>query len=128
VLIKEFDSDGDVLVEHRFLGLYTSSVYFQEASDIPLLRRKVNAVLEQSGFAQNGHNIKDLLQLINVFPRDELFQISKSQLLHTTTEIARIQDLRTSRLFIRRDLYGNFFSCLVYVPKDTFATKVRLTI
>ncbi|PCI73231.1 MAG: NAD-glutamate dehydrogenase, partial [SAR86 cluster bacterium] len=128
VLIKEFDSTGEVSVEHRFLGLYTSSVYFQEVSDIPLLRRKVNAVLEKSGFAQNGHNIKDLMQAINVFPRDELFQISKSQLLHTATEIARIQDLRTSRLFIRRDLYGNFFSCLVYVPKDTFTTKVRLTI
>lgn len=128
VLIKEFDSNGEVSVEHRFLGLYTSSVYFQEVSDIPLVRRKVNAVLEQSGFSQNGHNIKDLMQVINVFPRDELMQISKSQLLHTATEIARIQDLRTSRLFIRRDLYGNFFSCLVYVPKDTFATKVRLTI
>jgi glutamate dehydrogenase len=128
VLIKEFDSNGEVVVEHRFLGLYTSSVYFQEVLDIPLLRRKVNAVLELSGFARNGHNIKDLMQVINVFPRDELFQISRSQLLHTATEITRIQDLRTSRLFIRRDLYGNFFSCLVYVPKDTFTTKMRLQI
>ena len=128
VLIKEFDSNGEVSVEHRFLGLYTSSVYFQEVLEIPLLRRKVQAVLELSGFAQNGHNIKDLLQVINVFPRDELFQISRSQLLHTSTEIARIQGLRTSRLFIRRDLYGNFFSCLAYVPKDTFTTKVRLII
>lgn len=128
VLIKEFDSNGEVSVEHRFLGLYTSSVYFQEVLDIPLLRRKVNAVLERSGFAYNGHNIKDLMQVINVFPRDELFQISRSQLLHTATEITRIQDLRTSRLFIRRDLYGNFFSCLVYVPKDTFTTRVRLLI
>jgi len=128
VLIKEFDSNGEVSVEHRFSGLYTSTVYFQEVLDIPLLRRKVNGVLERSGFSKNGHNIKDLLQVINVFPRDELFQISKSQLLHTSTEIARIQDLSTSRLFIRRDLYGNFFSCLVYVPKDSFSTKVRLTI
>lgn len=128
VLIKEFDSDGEVLVEHRFLGLYTSSVYFQEVLDIPLLRREVNAVLDRSGFARNGHNIKDLMQVINVFPRDELFQISRSQLLHTATEIARIQDLRTSRLFIRRDLYSNFFSCLAYVPKDAFTTKVRISI
>ncbi len=128
VLIKEFDSEGEVSVEHRFLGLYTSSAYFQEVLDIPLLRRKVNAVLEKSGFSQNGHNIKDLMQVINVFPRDELFQISRSQLLHTATEITRIQDLRTSRLFIRRDLYGKFFSCLVYVPKDMFTTKVRLIV
>ena len=127
VLLKEFDEHGEVAVEHRFSGLYTSSVYFQEVLDIPLVRQKVNGVLERSGFAKNGHNIKDLLQVINVFPRDELFQIRRSQLLHTSTEITRIQDLRDSRLFIRRDLYGKFFSCLVYVSRDTFSTKVRLT-
>lgn len=128
VLLKEFDENGKVTVEHRFLGLYTSSVYFQEVLDIPLVRQKVTAVLKQSGFAQNGHNMKDLLQVINVFPRDELFQISRAQLLRTATEIIRIQDLRDSRLFIRKDLYGKFFSCLVYVSRDTFSTKVRLTI
>ncbi len=125
VLLKEFDEHGEVAVEHRFLGLYTSSVYFQEVLEIPLIRQKVKTVLEQSGFAQNGHNIKELLQVINVFPRDELFQISRSQLLHTATEIARIQDTRDSRLFIRRDLYGKFFSCLVYISRDIFSTKVR---
>lgn len=128
VLLKEFDEEGQVAVEHRFLGLYTSSVYFQEVLDIPLVRQKVTAVLKQSGFAKNGHNMKDLLQVINVFPRDELFQLSRAQLLRTSTEIIRIQDLRDSRLFIRRDLYGKFFSCLVYVSRDTFSTKVRLAI
>ncbi len=128
VLLKEFDDQGEVSVEHRFLGLYTSTVYFQEVLDIPLIRQKVKSVLKQSGFAKNGHNIKDLLQVINVFPRDELFQIRRSQLLYTATEITRIQDSRDSRLFIRKDLYGKFFSCLVYVSRDTFSTKIRLLI
>lgn len=128
VLLKEFDEEGEVVVEHRFLGLYTSSVYFQEVTDIPLIRQKVHAILRQSGFSKNGHNIKDLLQVINVFPRDELFQISRSQLLHTSTEIMRMQDLRDSRLFVRRDLYGKFFSCLAYVSRDVFSTKTRLVI
>lgn len=125
VLLKEFDAKGEVVTEHRFLGLYTSSVYFQAAMDIPLVRRKVNAVLDRSGFAPNGHSIKDLLQVINVFPRDELFQITEDQLYKTALEITQIQDTQTSKLFIRKDSYGKFYSCLVYIPRDVFNTRVR---
>ncbi|MEX0962570.1 MAG: NAD-glutamate dehydrogenase [Pseudohongiellaceae bacterium] len=128
VLLKEFDSNGEVSVEHRFLGLYTSSVYLQDVLDIPLIRQKVKSVLKRSGFTRNGHNIKELLQVINVYPRDELFQVTRMRLLHTATEITRFQDLRHSRLFIRRDSYGKFFSCLAYVSRDNFSTKVRQTI
>lgn len=125
VLLKEFDGKGNVVTEHRFLGLYTSSVYFQASMDIPIVRRKVSAVLERSGFAPNGHSIKDLLQVINVFPRDELFQITESQLYETALEITQIQDTQTSKLFIRKDSYGKFYSCLVYLPRDVFNTRVR---
>lgn len=128
IIIKEFDESGNVAIEHRFLGLYTSSVYYRAALDIPLVRKKVNAVLDQSGFAPNGHSIKDLLQVINVFPRDELFQISKDQLFNTAIEITQIQETRTSKLFIRKDSYGNIFSCLVYIPRDSYNTKVQLNI
>lgn len=128
VLLKEFDDEGNVIIEHRFLGLYTSAVYFREALDIPLVRNKVRSALDKSGFAENGHNMKDLLQVINQLPRDELFQISNSQLLQTGLEITRIQGSRSSRLFIRKDLYGKFFSCLVYVPRDIFTTRVQADI
>ena len=128
VLIKEFDKQGKVAVEHRFSGLYTSAVYYRAALEIPLVRKKVNRVLTHSGFAPNGHSIKDLLQVINVYPRDELFQISHKQLAATAIEIAQIQETRTTKLFIRRDEYGKFFSCLVYIPRDSFNTSVRLRI
>lgn len=128
VIVKEFDEKGNVAIEHRFVGLYTSSVYYRAALEIPLVRKKVNSVLEQSGFAPNGHSIKDLLQVINVFPRDELFQIKKEQLFNTALEITQIQETRTSKLFIRKDSYGKFFSCLVYVPRDIYNTKVRTKI
>lgn len=125
VLIKEFDEKGNVITEHRFVGLYTSSVYYQAALDIPLVRKKVNRVLDQSGFTPNGHNIKDLLQVINAFPRDELFQISKDQLFATAMEITQIQETRISKLFVRKDSYSKFFSCLVYLPKDVYNTETR---
>lgn len=128
VLVKEFDRSGRVTHMHRFLGLYTSSVYFREALAIPLLRKKVSRALERSGFIPNGHNMKDLLQVINTFPRDELFQISSSQLLETAVAITRIRDTGSSRIFIRKDFYGRFVSCLVYIPRELFNTNSRLAI
>lgn len=126
ILLKEFDEQGNVVTEHRFLGLYTSTVYLRTALEIPLVRQKVKQVLNQSGFSPNGHNIKDLEQVINVFPRDELFQISREELFDTAMEITQIRETRTSRLFIRKDAYGKFFSCLVFVPRDIYNTELRV--
>ncbi|MEX2131311.1 MAG: NAD-glutamate dehydrogenase [Pseudohongiellaceae bacterium] len=126
VLIKEFNSQGEVAVEHRFLGLYTSSVYFQMASDIPLLRKKIRYVLDRSGFTPNGHSIKGLYQVINALPRDELFQLTNQQLFDLAMQISQIHERRRVRLFIRRDNYGKYISALVYIPKDIYTTRVRL--
>ena len=128
VLIKEFDKAGQVTHMHRFLGLYTSSVYFREALSIPLLRKKVSRALENSGYTKNGHNMKDLLQVINTFPRDELFQVSSKALLDIAIGITKIRDTGTSKLFVRKDFYGRFVSCLVYIPRELFNTKSRLAI
>jgi glutamate dehydrogenase len=128
VLIKEFDEKGKVAIEHRFVGLYTSTVYFREALDIPLVRKKVELVLKESGFAPNGHSYKDLLQVINAFPRDELFQISHTQLFSTAIQIIQIQQSPKTKIFVRKATSSKFFSCLVYVPKDIYQTKVRLKI
>ncbi|MBT8148261.1 MAG: NAD-glutamate dehydrogenase, partial [Gammaproteobacteria bacterium] len=125
VLIKELDSRGNVKVEHRILGLYTSSVYFQSVSEIPLVRKKVRHVLDRSGFSPNGHSIKGLFQVINVLPRDELFQINSDQLFHTAMRITQIQERRHVRLFVRKDSYGKFFSCLIFIPRDNYNTRVR---
>lgn len=128
ILIREFDAEGNVSIEHRFKGLYTSSVYYRPALDIPLVRDKVESILARSGFAPNGHSSKDLLQVLNAFPRDELFQMNVDQLFDTSMQITQFQDTRTCKLFIRRDAYGNFFSCLIYVPRDSYTTRVRLKI
>lgn len=125
VLIKEFDSKGRVILEHRFLGLYTSSVYFRDVLSIPMLRQKVSAVLSRSGFSRNGHNIKDLEQVINVLPRDELFQMNFDELFDAAMQITQIQETRRTRLFIRADSYGRYFSCLAYVPRHIYSTEIR---
>jgi len=124
--VKSFDADGNVTGERRFLGLFTSSSYTQSVLRIPVLRRKVREVLDASGFATDSHSGKDLLEILETYPRDELFQISVAQLLPTALAVLHLQERRQTRLFLRKDVYGRFMSCLVYLPRDRYTTDVRL--
>jgi glutamate dehydrogenase len=123
--IKKFDESGEVTGEQRFLGLYTFSAYSASAFDIPLVRRKVRYVLERAGFPEGSHNEKDLVEILETYPRDELFQISKEELFEIAIGILHLQERQRVRIFVRRDTYGRFFSCLVFAPRDRYNTVIR---
>ncbi len=126
--VKRFDAAGKVAGERRFVGLYTSSALHADPRQVPLLRRKVANVIERAGFRQYSHMYKALLAILQDFPRDELFQIDADTLLDTALGILRLGDRRKTRAFIRRDLYGRFYSCLVFLPRENYNTDVRVKI
>ena len=128
VVVKQFNDKGDVIGEMRFLGLYTSSVYTTMPSKIPLVRHKVSKVFERTGLSAHSHDGKSLQQILDTFPRDELFLSNSSELYEMVTAIARINERYMVRLFMRRDPFGKFVSCLVYIPRDVFTTQMRLRI
>ena len=124
--VKVFDADGVVTGERRFLGLYSSTAYTQSVLTIPILRRTASQVLERTGFRVDGHSYKDVLQVLETYPRDEIFQIDVDELTETALAVLRLQERRQTRLFMRRDRYGRFASCMVYLPRDRYTTTVRL--
>ncbi len=126
--VKVFDDNGEVVGERRFLGLYTAAAYTESVMRIPVLRAKARAVLENSGFASSSHSGKDLLQILETYPRDELFHTPVDELLPTAKAVLYLQERRQLRLFVRRDPYGRYLSFLVYLPRDRFDTAARLRI
>jgi len=120
-----FDAKGRPTSEQRFLGLYTSSAYNRRPWDIPVVRQRHEYVMQQSGLDPNSHSGKALRHILETLPRDELFQSSEAELLRTATGILGLQERVRSKLFLRRDRYGRFFSALVYIPRDRFNTDVR---
>jgi glutamate dehydrogenase len=123
--VKRFDKRGAVIGEWRFLGLYTAAAYNRNPREIPVLRRKVTRVLERAGLTPGGHDWKALQNILETFPREELFPISEDQLFDVAMGILRLEERRRVRLFMWRDRYGRFVSCLVYVPRDRYNTPVR---
>ncbi|KJZ35041.1 NAD-glutamate dehydrogenase [Pseudomonas fluorescens] len=125
VSIREIDADGNVIKECRFMGLYTSSVYGESVRVIPYIRRKVEEIERRSGFQAKAHLGKELAQVVEVLPRDDLFQTPVDELFSTVMSIVQIQERNKIRVFLRKDPYGRFCYCLAYVPRDIYSTEVR---
>ncbi|HXZ58934.1 MAG TPA: NAD-glutamate dehydrogenase [Steroidobacteraceae bacterium] len=123
--VKTFDRRGLVDGEHRFLGLWTSTAYHGSPREIPVLRRKVERVIEHFGLDPASHDGKEVLNVLETYPRDELFQANVPDLIRIVRGVVNLYERRTVRLLVRRDPYHRFYSCLVYVPRDRYNTEVR---
>ena len=123
--VKTFDSRGRIVGERRFIGLFTSSTYSTSPREIPLLRHKVQRVIDHIGVSSVSHDGKALMHVLESHPRDELFQASVPELLRTCRGIVNLYERRRVRLFARRDPYQRFFSCLLFVPRDRYSTQAR---
>ncbi|WP_326690006.1 MULTISPECIES: NAD-glutamate dehydrogenase [unclassified Streptomyces] len=124
--VKKFDTEGNVIGERRFLGLFSSAAYTESVRRVPVIRRKVAEVLEGAGFTPDSHAGRDLLQILETYPRDELFQTSADELRDIVTSVLYLQERRKLRLYLRKDEYGRYYSALVYLPRDRYTTGVRL--
>jgi glutamate dehydrogenase len=124
--VKRFNAKGELIGERRFIGLYTSTAYNSSPRHIPFLRHKVNQVLTDLGFPPDSHDGKEAVHILETLPRDDLFQASHEELLDLTLGIIQLKERKQIRLFVRRDAFYRYFTCLVYVPREIFTTDLAL--
>jgi glutamate dehydrogenase len=120
------DDDGPGARQHRFVGLFPTTAYATSVRDVPVLRRRAAEVVQRSGVPADSHTGKELLDVLETYPRDELFQVGADELLPVALAVLYLQERRQTRLFLRRDPSGRFWSALVYLPRDRYTTEVRL--
>ena len=125
ISVLRFDEEGRVSGEKRIIGLFTSGAYIRRCHDTPLVRIKVDRVLQRSGLRPGSHAGKALLHILETLPRDELFQAGVGDLLELSMGILDLQERAQTRLFIRRERFGRFYSCMVFIPRDRFNTENR---
>lgn len=124
--VKKFGVTGEVTGEFRFLGLYTSGVYLNDPYEIPVVRKKLQQVTERSGLQVGSHSEKALQTILRNYHRSELFQISTDLLYEIAMGILHSQERQQTRLFVRPDTFGRYYSCLVFVPRERYTTELRI--
>ena len=122
--VKIFDA-GKVKGELRIVGLFTSSAFTQSAERIPLIRRKVTDILKRAGFDAASHSGKALLNILENYPRTELFQADTDSLLESALAILQLEERPRVRALPRRDRFDRFVSVLVFVPRDRYTSDLR---
>ena len=123
--VKKFDSKGELCGETRLLGLYTTMAYKSDAREIPLLRGKIAEVLDRAGFPHDSHDAKALIDFVESYPRDGLFQISVDELFDLAMGVLGLGERQRVRLFVHADPLARFVSCLVTIPRDRYTTATR---
>src|SRR5215510_1960524 len=126
--VKRFDASGNLIGEHRIIGLFTSTAYTRSAHSIPYLRRKIAAVEGHAGYDPASHSGKALANVLEHYPRDELFQIDEDTLYNFALAILRLDERPRVRVLARRDRFDRFVSVLVYVPRERYDSHIRTKI
>jgi glutamate dehydrogenase len=126
--VKRFDSSGNLIGEHRIIGLFTSTAYTRGAHGIPYLRRKLAAVERHAGFDAASHSGKALANVLEHYPRDELFQVDEDTLYSFALAILQLDERPRVRVLARRDRFDRFVSVLVYVPRERYDSQIRAKI
>ena len=126
--VKRFDVAGNLIGEHRIIGLFTSTAYTRAAHSIPYLRRKIAAVEQRAGFDAGSHSGKALANVLEHYPRDELFQMDEDTLYRFALAILQLDERPRVRVLARRDRFDRFVSVLVFVPRERYDSHIRLKI
>jgi glutamate dehydrogenase len=123
--VKTFDQKGRLAGELRIVGLFTSTAYTRSVLKIPYLRSKANAVVSRLGFDPSDHSGKALINVLESYPRDELFQISVPILKKHAQAILALGERPRVRVLYRADQFDRFVSIIVFVPRDRYDSTAR---
>jgi len=126
--VKHYDDQGRVIGETRFLGLFTAEAYDQAARNVPLIRRRIEKIIAMSGAQPGGHTAKGYANILETWPRDELFQTDADTLAPMVQGVAHMMGRPQTRLFARQDQFNRFVSVIVYVPRDAYDSELRVKI
>ncbi|APE33659.1 NAD-glutamate dehydrogenase [Nocardia mangyaensis] len=124
--VADVDEAGAVVGVHLFIGVFTVSAVHENVLDIPVINRRVRTAIEAAGFEKESFSGQAMLEVIESFPRTELFSADIETMRRTAVAVLGVGLRRQVRLFLRSDGYGRFVACMVYLPRDRYTTAVRL--
>ncbi|MBU8536948.1 NAD-glutamate dehydrogenase [Falsiroseomonas tokyonensis] len=125
VMTRIRDTEGQVTGLRMFLGLFAADAYNRNPRAIPLLRDKVLRVLAMAGLDPESHDGRALRNILDTWPRDELFQAPETEILAGARRALDLAIRPRAALVLRRDPFERFVAAIAWLPRDTFDTTLR---
>ncbi|GEM31293.1 NAD-specific glutamate dehydrogenase [Nocardia neocaledoniensis NBRC 108232] len=111
--------------EHVFVGTFTVTGLHEDILDIPVISRRALQVIEWSGVELDSYSGQAMLEMMQSFPRVELFSTDARRLYDTVSDVMNLGLRRQIRLFLRHDERSGAVYCLVYMPRDRYSSEAR---
>ncbi len=124
ILIKHLDKNGKYESGTIIFGLYGTAIYYQSIKSVPILRGKMNYVLDESGFPFNSYNSKKLKNIIESLPRDILIQIDENDLYCMCLHMLSSMRSKKLKLFIQQDWSCFFINVIIFMPRERLTPEV----
>ncbi|MCC8371692.1 MAG: NAD-glutamate dehydrogenase [Rickettsia endosymbiont of Pseudomimeciton antennatum] len=128
ILVKKIDQDKKYLSGSIIFGLYSSAIYYQPITDIPILRQKLKFVLDKAAFPTDGYNTKKLKSIVQTLPKEALIQIDEGDLYCMCLYVLSGMMSRKLKLFIQQDWSGSFINIIIFLPRDRLTPEVHSAI
>ena len=123
--VKKLDPAGGLVGEHRFIGLFTSRAYAEDAERIPILRDKLQQLLQASGVTPDSHDYKEIHTIFNSMPKEDLFLTSAEQIGADIRAALTAYNTDEVRVTLREDVLHRGVSAMVIIPHERYSGKVR---
>jgi glutamate dehydrogenase len=118
ILIKDIDDSGNAIAGHLFLGVYDESIHYKSVKEIPIIRKKMEYVLENAPFKNKGYNYKKLINIIESLPREFLFRVQESDLCLYAMSVLSSLITKKLTLVINNNFFEGFTNCLIFLPAN----------
>ncbi|HYF06334.1 MAG TPA: NAD-glutamate dehydrogenase domain-containing protein [Acetobacteraceae bacterium] len=125
VVTRILDADGSVTGLRLFYGLFAAAAYNRNPRSIPLLREKVEHILARAGKDPDSHDGRALRNILDTWPRDELFQAPEHEILAGAQRALDLAIRPRPAMAVRHDPFERFVSAIVWLPRDSFDTRLR---
>ena len=123
--VKKLDAGGRVSGEHRFIGLFTSRAYAEDAETIPILRDKLRQILEATAVAPDSHDYKEIKTIFSSMPKEELFLTSAQKIGEDVRTVLTAYDTDGVRVTLHEDVLHRGVSAMVIIPAERYSADVR---
>ncbi len=124
LILNVYGAEGMLIEQHQFMGMFTADAYAQDVEKIPVMRIKVKQLIKMQKL-RSRYMIRKLKHLIKSYPLEELFQADIQHLSSNFERVLRSDERQSSQVDIRLDVLEQFYSVMVYAPKDVFKTSLR---
>ncbi len=126
--IKKLSSDGEVAGEHRFFGLFTSKAFAEDSNKIPILRHKLQLILEGVDAQEGSHDYKEINTIFSTMPKEELFLSSADEIAADIQTVLTSYHTDDVHVTLREDPLHRGVSAMVILPKERFSGEARRAI